>query len=65
MVVDRGHSSFSDGSVVLGDTQMMNFFASIGGIMVANAAFRALRWFWKTRNWKPTPWLMQRSTMRS
>jgi hypothetical protein len=31
--------------------------AVIGGITVAIALFLAVRWFWKTRNWKPTRWL--------
>jgi hypothetical protein len=35
--------SLADRQLVLGDTQMMNFLALIGGITIAAAAFRALR----------------------
>jgi hypothetical protein len=36
---------------------MINALALIGAITVAVLAFRTARWFRKTRNWKPTPWL--------
>jgi hypothetical protein len=36
---------------------MNNAFTLIGVVTVAVLAFRTVRWFWKTRNWKPTPWL--------
>lgn len=39
---------------------MTNILAAIGAITVAVFVFRIARWFWKTRNWKPTPWLINR-----
>jgi hypothetical protein len=36
---------------------MIDILAFIGGLTIVTLAFRTTRWFWKSRNWKPTPWL--------
>lgn len=41
-------------------TYVLYALALIGAITVTVLAFNTARWFWKTRNWKPTPWLIRR-----
>jgi hypothetical protein len=36
---------------------MIDVLAIVGGLTIGTLAFRAARWVWKSRNWKPTPWL--------
>jgi hypothetical protein len=35
----------------------MHILALIGAATIATLVIREARYQWKTRNWKPTPWL--------
>jgi hypothetical protein len=37
---------------------MTHFLAWIGAINIACWTIQALCWWWKSRNWKPTPFLL-------
>jgi hypothetical protein len=37
---------------------MINALALVGVIAIAIIAAREIRWLWKARKWKPTPFLL-------